>query len=679
MKNSPSAREGFSPLSPIILGLRNRHFFMLDLLIFCAAPAMAIWLRTDGQDNLNGLVYVYQFLSGLALYTLVAIGVRWAVFIPFGLYARYWRYASIDELSQIVMAVVVSTVLIILIFFGFLRPFAFQALGFTRSDVPRTLPFIDAILVLVLVGGLRYSVRWLERVRQRSRKPTQSYARVAIIGAGDAGAMIAKEMQANPQLGLDPVAFLDDDPRKRGAVIHGVRVVGDRHCIADIVNKYQVTQAIIAMPTAPGKTIRELTRLCQEVNIRVKTVPGVFELLEGSVTVNQLRPVDIADLLRREPIVTDLEQVTCVLEGKRVLVTGAGGSIGNELCRQIAKCKPALLILLGHGENSLFETANDLRLAFPKLTMKVVIADIRDADRIRILFQRERPQAIFHAAAHKHVPLMEDNLEDAVSNNIQGTRCLLQCAEAQGVEQFVLISTDKAVNPTSIMGATKRIAELLVQDMAARTDRCYLAVRFGNVLGSRGSVVPFLKQQIARGGPVTITHPEVQRYFMTIPEAAQLVLQAAALGKGGELFVLDMGQPVRIIDLARDLIRLSGLEEGRDIDIVVTGLRPGEKLSEELFTKMEQHRRTSHEKIFVANQYADHASNVRFPNLDGAVEALLAACRGGDVVQVRALIQSIVPEYHRPEPVREPDAPEKSVRAAPPALRLDSYIQPTEG
>ena len=620
MNTPPNPAKTVNGFAQHFVTLRNRHFVALDLLIFCATPVLAVWLRTEGIDNLSGWDFVLRFADALALYALVAAMLRLAVFVPFGLYARYWRYASIDELGQIILAVATSTLLVVLVFFGVLRPFTVRTFGVGPGDLPRTLPFIDGILVLLAVGGVRYSVRLAERMRQRRRSRTTSSTRVVVIGAGDAGAMIVKEMQANPQLGLDPIGFLDDDARKHGVYICGVQVIGDRNRIPEMVERYQVQQAVIAMPTASGRTIRELARLCQEANIPVKTVPGIFELLDGSVTVNQLRPVDIEDLLRREPVATDMTAVLRLLKGKRVLVTGAGGSIGNELCRQIARHDPAMLVLLGHGENSLFYMTNELRRTYPQLAPQTVVADIRDLERMKGVFARHQPQVVFHAAAHKHVPLMEENVEDAVSNNVLGTRCLLTCAEAHNVERLVLISTDKAVNPTSIMGATKRVAELLVQESAARTRRSFVAVRFGNVLCSRGSVVPVFKQQIARGGPITVTHPEVRRYFMTIPEAVELVLQAATLGKGGEIFVLDMGKPIKIVDLARDLIRLSGLEEGHDIDIVFTGLRPGEKMFEELFVSGEDYAQTCHEKILVARGEFEIQNSETCPEFDEGFE-----------------------------------------------------------
>lgn len=649
--------------------LSNRHLVVLDFLFFCLAPAVALALR------LEDLGAVARYAEALALYILVAALLRWAVFFPMGLYVRAWRYAGIEELVQIVLAVFASTTMVVLAFFSVraaggslcstsllairnLQP-AFCILYSALSAIPRSIPLLDGLLILLAVGGLRFSLRWMERTRRRKGNPVGNPVRVVILGAGEAGAMIVREMKANPHLGLEPVAFLDDDPRKRGMIIHGVRVVGDCQQIAWAVRKYQAQQVIIAMPSAPGKTIRELARRCQEANIPVRVIPGLLELLAGKVLVSQLRPVDVTDLLRREPVKTDATAIGQLLRGRRVLVTGAGGSIGRELCRQILSHNPAALLLLGHGENSIFETLNELIPDSPSTNSECfivpIIADIRDINRLRGVFERYHPDVVFHAAAHKHVPLMEINEEDAVTNNVLGTRNLLELSLAFGVTYFVLISTDKAVNPTSVMGATKRVAELLVQEAAARSGRCFVSVRFGNVLDSRGSVVPLLRRQIARGGPVVITHPEACRYFMTIPEAVQLVLQAAALGKGGEIFVLDMGKPVRVLDLARDLIRLSGFDEG-EIGIRFIGLRPGEKLSEELFANGERCEWTAHGRIFVVrNSVAEEgARGTSLPDLASRVDALIAAARQGRPDEVRRLLHELVPEYNPANPPPDP-------------------------
>jgi FlaA1/EpsC-like NDP-sugar epimerase len=441
-------------------------------------------------------------------------------------------------------------------------------------------------------------------------------------------------------------------------MIHRIRVLGAREALPELVRQYHVEQVIIAMPTAPGKAVREIADICETAGIRARIIPGMYELLDGTVHINQLRDVQIEDLLRREPVRTDTAQVAALLRGRRVLVTGAGGSIGSELCRQIVRFDPAQLVLLGHGENSIFDIYNELRPASiapapgrvqrdrsdlsPSLCSEVgaVIADIRSADRLRAVFAQYRPEIVFHAAAHKHVPLMETNIEDAITNNVLGTQRLVEASVAAGVTHFVLISTDKAVNPTSVMGATKRVAELIVQSAARETGRCFVAVRFGNVLGSRGSVVPLFQKQILAGGPVTVTHRDIQRYFMTIPEAVQLVLQAAALGRGGDLFLLDMGEPVRIVDLARDLIRLSGLEPDQDIEIRYTGLRPGEKLSEDLFGADETRNRTQHEKIFICRNGRE------LPTLDDAIQALVRAAEDGNADEARRLLHELVLEYN---------------------------------
>jgi FlaA1/EpsC-like NDP-sugar epimerase len=412
-------------------------------------------------------------------------------------------------------------------------------------------------------------------------------------------------MLTSRHLGLHVVGFVDDDPQKQRLSIHNVPVLGKRTDVPALVKNHAIDQIVIAIPSAPGRDVREIVQICEGAGIMPRTVPGIYELIEGSVSLTHLRPIEIEDLLRRDPVQTDSAAVRELLHGKRVLVTGGGGSIGSELCRQILRARPARLILLGHGENSVFEIQNELlrecrKQQLPPETIHGIIADVRFGERILTIFRQLRPEIIFHAAAHKHVPLMEENPAEAITNNVLGTRNILAAARAVGVQRFVMISTDKAVNPTSIMGASKRTAELLVHEMALATGKPYMAVRFGNVLGSRGSVVLTFKQQIAAGGPVTVTDPEMKRFFMTIPEAVQLVLQAGVLGHGGEVFLLDMGEPVKIVDLARDLIELSGLEVGRDIDIVFSGLRPGEKLFEELFIPGEEYRRTEHQKIFIA-------------------------------------------------------------------------------
>ncbi len=573
--------------------------------------------------------------------------IKMPLFGLLGVYARYWRYASVNELMLLAGAAVVGGAVQGVLFFAgsLLLPELMPA-------VPRSIPLIDILVTGILIAGPRFAVRLWGQYAQRLSKASGASvapAHVLIMGAGEAGVMVLRELQSNPQAGLLPVGFVDDDPEKHGMWIQNVRVLGGRERIPELVREQHVEQVIIAMPSAPGKAVREIVTICESAGARARIIPGMYELLSGQVSLNQIRDVQIEDLLRREPVRIDAVAVTELLRGKRVLVTGGGGSIGSELCRQILCCEPARLIALGHGENSIFEIVEELRTAYPHDASRIVpvIAGIRFPERIRCVFEEQRPEIVFHAAAHKHVPLMEENPGEAITNNVMGTRIVVNAALATGVERFVLISTDKAVNPTNIMGASKRAAELLVYQAARRSGKPYVAVRFGNVLGSRGSVLHTFRRQIAAGGPVTVTHPEMRRYFMTIPEAVQLVLQAAVLGRGGEVFVLDMGEPVKIVDLARDLIELSGLKVGRDIDIRFVGLRPGEKLFEELFVAGESYMRTAHHKIFVANNGADDADC--YQDLDEHIDCLVAAAECGDRAAIVRALQRVVPEYRPPE------------------------------
>lgn len=607
---------------------RNRHFFLFDLLLLPIAVYVSFVLRLE-RLNLD------PFWPAFFTFALVVSVLTPSLFRLAGIYSRYWRYASIDELLRLIGTVTIASVLAGGVSMGLLL------LAPGRQVFPRSVPFIFLLIALAVTAGPRLGVRIIGRYN-RKRNRVKPMRPVAIMGAGDAGAMILREIQNSSHVEMDVVAFLDDDPGKQGVRIHGVPVVGGRHDIPRLVRSHNLSQVIIAMPTVPGKEIREVMAICERAGVQTKIIPGIYELLDGTVSVNQLRDVDIEDLLRREPVQTDTASVRALLRGKRVLVTGGGGSIGSELCRQILRSEPAELVLLGHGENAIFAITQELKAQVSSKTeIRPIIADIRFEERVRHVFDRVRPQVVFHAAAHKHVPLMEANPCEAITNNVLGTRHLLAAAQAVDVEQFVMISTDKAVNPTSIMGASKRVAEMLVHRAACTSERPYVTVRFGNVLGSRGSVVLTFKQQIARGGPVTVTDPEMKRYFMTIPEAAQLVLQAAVLGKGGEVFVLDMGKPVKIVDLARDLIELSGLEVGRDIEITFVGRRPGEKLFEELFVEGEACNRTQHEKIFIAS----NASNLVPDDLETVVEGLIASAQRNDTKAVQRGLQLTIPEY----------------------------------
>ncbi len=611
-----------------IANLRNRHFFILDVVILGLTPTLALLLRLDR------LTVPETYAIGLLTYTLLALVARLITFYTFSLYRRFWRYATVDDMMQIVTAVLLSSIFVV-------AAFALLRVIFPASlSLPRSLYLIDPLLVTLFVGGSRFTARI--QAQRGPVKPNSRSRRVLVVGAGDAGSTIMREIQHNPSLNLIPVGFVDDDRRKLHMQIFGLPILGGRADLPDILQDYKVQQVIIAMPTAPGSVIREVATTCERLGISAKTLPGISELVDGRVTVNQLRKVQIEDLLRRDPVQTDIAAVQELLAGRRVLITGGGGSIGSELCRQVLRCRPHELVLVGHGENSIFESYNELqRLNQAGVKITAVIADVRFPDRIMTIFQETRPEIVFHAAAHKHVPLMELNPAEAITNNVLGTRNLLDAAAATGVAHFVMISTDKAVNPTSVMGASKRAAELLVHQAARRTGRPYVAVRFGNVLGSRGSVVLTFQRQIAAGGPITVTDPEMTRFFMTIPEAVQLVLQAAVLGCGEQVFVLDMGQPVKIVDLARDLIELSGLEVGRDIEIAFSGLRPGEKLFEELFVPGETYQRTRHEKIFIAATASAFAPD----DLDESIQALAAAAARQDGLAIRRCLQALIPEY----------------------------------
>jgi len=510
-------------------------------------------------------------------------------------------------------------------------------IGWVVPGMPRSALGIDWLLSLVLIGGSRFALRILSEQSLVNRNGKGN--RVLIIGAGDAGALVVRELQKSSQINLTPVGFLDDDTAKQKQEIHGVPVIGTISNLSDVLDNQSVDEVIIAIPSAPGKILRTVTDICRQKSIPSRTMPSIFELIGGRVSVTRLREVDITDLLRREPAWIDNELVGSSLSGKRILITGAGGSIGSEISRQVARWGPAELVLLGHGENSIFEALIELKEDYSTLSIHPVIADVRDLPRMQAVFQTHRPEVVFHAAAHKHVPLMEYNVEEAITNNVVGTRNVVKIANTFNVERFVLISTDKAVKPINVYGATKRIAEMIVIDAAQRTGLAFTVVRFGNVLGSRGSVVPIFKSQILRGGPVLITHPDMERYFMTIPEAVHLVLQAAAMGQGGEAYILNMGDQVRILELAEDLIRLSGLEPGRDIEIVFTGIRRGEKLSEDLWEQGANFQPTAHSEIFRSKEDEEVDSQ----QLSKAIEQLEHLASQGETETIIRLLDEIIP------------------------------------
>lgn len=600
--------------------------FVGDMMLIVISGLGSFALRLDiGPLFIWYLPQAYWFIG-------VALVIKPIVYYIFGLYRRLWAYASTQELKAIVAAVTTASVgvSIIIVILRVVQVLPY----FPRSVLP-----IDWLLSLALVGGFRFSMRILAETRSSSLDTAGRKRRVLIVGAGDAGALVVREMQKNPQLNLIPTCFLDDDPAKQKQQIHGVPVVGTLDDLARTVTIRRIDEVIISLPSAPGRVVRKVAEVCQNKRIPYRTMPGIYELIGGKVSVSRLREVEISDLLRRESVIRDDNLIGTKIGGRRILVTGAGGSIGRELCRQIARWGPSDLILLGHGENSIFETLLEIEENFPSLATHPVIADIRDIDRINNVFENHRPQVVFHTAAHKHVPLMEINIEEAITNNVYGTRNIVEASINYGVERLVLVSTDKAIRPTSVYGATKRLAELLVLDAASRTGLPYSVVRFGNVLGSRGSVIPRFESQIARGGPITITHPDMERYFMTIPEAVHLVLQASSMGKGGEVFVLNMGEQVRILDLAEDLIRLSGLEPGKDIEIVFTGIRPGEKISEELWDQEAKYEPTEHPDIVLLAE----ENYLSGQELRQTINDLLHLAREGDTESIVRILDEFIP------------------------------------
>lgn len=605
---------------------RNRTLLVGDLILIIVCVLGSFVLRVPLGARLFD--FRYQILTMIV----VALLVKPIVYYQFGLYRRLWAYASIRELKLIAVAVTTASVIFSIIV-------SLISTLMIEKDFSRLVLVIDWILSLLAVGGLRFSYRIIADSQSSSKQTQTRLRRVLIVGAGDAGALVVREMQRNPQANLSPIGFVDDDPAKLKQEIHGTPVIGKLDELAHLIDLKKVDEVIIAIPSAPGQVVRKVNDICREKNIPSRTMPSLHELIGGKISVNRLREVEITDLLRRAPTHIDNELVGLSLGGRRILVTGGGGSIGQELCRQIARWEPVELFLLGHGENSIFETLIELEQSYPSLKVHPLIADIREKDYINHLFSTYQPQVVFHAAAHKHVPLMQANIEEAVSNNVYGTLNVVNASINNNVQRLVMISTDKAICPTSVYGATKRIGEMLILDAARRTGKSFSVVRFGNVLGSRGSVLVRFKRQIDDGGPVTVTHPDMRRYFMTIPEAVHLVLQASAMGKGREVFVLNMGEQIRILDLAQDLIRLSGLEPGKDIEIIFTGIRPGEKLSEALWDEGADYLPTSHPDILRLNENEVITSS----DLEKAVNDLLELGKKNDPDQIVSKLNQIVP------------------------------------
>lgn len=554
---------------------------IVDVITIIGVALISLLIRFDGYITSH---YLHQMIDALPIMVISYI----VMLLSMHLYTRIWRYAGMREM----VAVLIATTLGAGLFYTGMYVF--------DKSLPRSIYLISWILSTGVIGIGRMVLHYIAMQYGGKQSTDADMVNTLIIGAGDAGATIAREIERYHKRSRKVIGFIDDDESKFNRLMGGVRILGNRHDIPSIVKENKVKEIIIAMPSVTRNEIRNIMEICSPLKCKVNTLPGMYQLLDDEVLVSHLHPVSIEDLLERDEVRLDMDIVEHYIRDKVVLVTGAGGSIGSEICRQIMRVGPKQLLLLGHGENSIYLINQELKNIYKDGPIIPIIADIRDKQQLDQIFTQYNPQVVFHAAAHKHVPLMEIQPMAAVLNNIYGTRNVADVAGRHGVERFVMISTDKAVNPTSVMGATKRVAEKVIISMNDTYDTKYITVRFGNVLGSRGSVIPLFKKQIEAGGPVTVTDPEMTRYFMTIPEASQLVLQAGAMGKGGEVFLLDMGEPVKIIDLARNMIRLSGLEPDKDIHIKITGLRPGEKKYEELLTSEEGTNRTNHTKIFEA-------------------------------------------------------------------------------
>jgi FlaA1/EpsC-like NDP-sugar epimerase len=612
-----------APATALTVSVRRTLVIGVHMALWTAALVGAYELRFDFHVPRS-----YREV-GTAIWIPVLLAFRVLAFYRFGLFRGLWRYTGAKDLIAILKATTLSTVAFV----------AFLAIAF--RSFPRSIPAIEWLLAVILVGGLRFATRSaFRRLTGKTAPPLDLKPhRVLLVGAGDAGEMLLREIAQRHSTRYVSVGFLDDDRRKHGEQIHGVRVLGPIASLPDVVRKRHVDEVLIAIPSATGAEMRRVVDLCKSSGAIFKTIPGLDRLIDGRVTVSQLRNVAIEDLLGRDPVVLDMATISAAMAGHVVMVSGAGGSIGSEICRQVCRFAPASLILVERTENALFHVHRELLAKHPDVPLVPAIADVGDAARMIELFEAHRPTVVFHAAAHKHVPMMEWNPGEAVKNNVLGTKMLADLSDRFGVERFVMISTDKAVNPTSVMGVSKRVAEIYVQAMSQRSRTRFVTVRFGNVLGSAGSVIPIFQEQIAAGGPVTVTHPDMRRYFMTIPEASQLVLQAGVMGDGGEIFILDMGEPVRIADLARDLITLSGLTPDVDVEIRYSGIRPGEKLFEELSVDAEQAEKTKHPKIFVG-RFRPHPWDKVLKHV-----AALAETIDAHPDDVRRAFKNIVPEY----------------------------------
>lgn len=616
---------------------RNRKFkittlVFIDLILIYLSYYLAFIFRLYYDDGLRDITLIYSgHLVRISIFAIIYV----IVFYMFKQYKSIWTLAGYDEFINGVIASIVVMALNIGVSF------------LERNRIPLMVTILAGIMVMITCNGVRIFWRVCRRAFNYAEvEKSRDIKNVLIIGAGSGGALVSSEYRKFPHLGKRVVAFIDDDKQKLGTYVNGVKVYGNRDDIVSVVKERNVDEIIIAIASIKEGVLKGIIEKCKEAKAQVKIMPGVAEMIDGKFSINKIRDVDVEDLLGRESIKLDYDGISDYLKGKTVLVTGGGGSIGSELCRQISKFNPKELIIFDIYENNAYEIQNELRRTYPNLNLMTLIGSVRDKVRLEEVYKTYKPQVVFHAAAHKHVPLMEDSPAEAVKNNVVGTFNVASLASDYNVERFVLISTDKAVNPTNIMGATKRMCEMIIQSLDKVSETEFVAVRFGNVLGSNGSVVPLFKKQIANGGPVTLTHKDITRYFMTIPEAAQLVLQAGAYAKGGEIFVLDMGEPVKIYDLAENLIKLSGFEPHKDITIEVTGLRPGEKLYEELLMSEEGLTETKHKKIFIGKPGDFDLGDVR----DKIDELLRVAISGNEVV-LRQRVKEFVPTYKEPEEV----------------------------
>lgn len=604
--------------------IRIAGMVLLDVFVIVLAAFSAILVRLDFDFDVLRTEYLPQLVRDVPFFVLLSV----AVFIPAKLYNSLWEFAGIDELLHIALAVMAI--------------FCFEsaALLLKWVSLPMSFPILNALFLFLLVFCSRFSYRLLRKMRHLHANHGSPQKRTMLIGAGSAGMIVLREFQMSENSKNHVVCIVDDDADKQGRYLRNVKICGTRQNIVELAKEYRVEEIVFAIPTARSKDRKEILSICQQTGCRLKILPGIFQLANGEVSIQRIRNVDVLDLLGRDSVCVDLTQIAGYLQGKSVLVTGGGGSIGSELCRQIAAHSPKRLIIFDIYENNAYEIQQELLRTYPQLELITLIGSVRDTPRVEAIFDMYRPEIVFHAAAHKHVPLMEDSPNEAIKNNVFGTYHVAKAADKYGVSTFVLISTDKAVNPTNIMGASKRICEMIVQMMANASKTKFVAVRFGNVLGSNGSVIPLFKKQIEEGGPVTVTHPDIIRYFMTIPEAVSLVLQAGAYANRGEIFVLDMGEPVHIDALARNLIRLSGFEPDVDIEIKYTGLRPGEKLYEEMLMDEEGLRSTENHLIHIGQPLRIEEEKLR-----QQLVLLEDACSHNSD-GIRELVSDIVSTYH---------------------------------